>query len=63
MRRRSARTGAALVLLSLAGPLVMYLGIFFFALFGLLRPGETCDGHCDTCAGTCPLLESDHAQR
>jgi hypothetical protein len=40
------------------------LGVaLLFALFGLLRPGEACDGHCDACSGTCPLLESDNANR
>jgi len=34
-----------------------------FALFGLLRPGEACNGHCDACSGTCPFVESDDAQR
>lgn len=45
-----------------------FLGILalavLFAAFGLLRPGDACEGHCDSCAsGTCPFVESDHVQR
>lgn len=36
-----------------------------FALFGVLKPRRSCDGHCGTCtgAGACSYMESDHAQR
>ncbi len=32
-----------------------------FALFGLLRPTRSCDGHCGSCTGECPLEVSDPA--
>jgi hypothetical protein len=33
-----------------------------FAAFGLLRPAEACNGHCESCSRSCPLNESDHEQ-
>jgi hypothetical protein len=40
---------------------ILALALLFVA-FGLLRPAEACNGHCESCSGSCPLTESDNEQ-
>jgi hypothetical protein len=39
---------------------VLAVGVLF-ALFGAMALKRACRGHCDSCSGSCPLMESEHA--
>jgi hypothetical protein len=40
---------------------VLAVGVLY-ALLGAVALKSACRGHCDSCSGSCPLMESDHAR-
>jgi hypothetical protein len=33
-----------------------------YGIFGAMALKSACRGHCDSCSGACPLMESKHAR-